>query len=67
MQNLLFAANPEAQSDADITRSIPLGSIGGTLTYDGEGLKAESTGTPGNNWLETTGSMFHALLSRRLF
>ncbi|MFC1717565.1 hypothetical protein ACFL6S_28145 [Candidatus Poribacteria bacterium] len=52
---LLMGANPDAQSGDDMMRLQTLGSTGGTLLYDGEGLKAESVGTSAKSWLETTG------------
>jgi hypothetical protein len=73
MQDLLLMVNPQAQLDVDTnipegTRLNPLGSIGATLTYDGEGLKSESIGTPGKNWLETIGSvLLKVLLIREPF
>jgi hypothetical protein len=38
-----------------------LGSIGGTLVHDGEGLKARSIGTPGGSWLETIGHLVNLM------
>jgi hypothetical protein len=62
MQELMLKAMPEIQDD--IT-SETLGSIGGTMDYDGEGLKFRSIGTPGKSWLETIGSLMDFLLVRK--
>ncbi len=62
MQELMLRAMPEIQDD--MTSETP-GSIGGTMNYDGEGLKFRSIGTPGKSWLETIGGLMDFLLVRK--
>lgn len=62
MQELMLKAMPEIQDDMT---SETLGSIGGMLNYDGEGLKVRSIGTPGKSWLETIGGLMDFLLVRK--
>ena len=64
MQELMLKAMPEIQDDMT---SETLGSIGGTMNYDGEGLKFRSIGTQGKNWLETIGGIMDFLLVRKRF
>lgn len=60
----MLEAMPEIQDDMT---SETLGSVGGTLDYDGEGLKFRSIGTTGKSWLETIGGLMDFLLVRRRF
>ncbi len=62
MQELMLKAMPEIQEDMT---SETLGSIGGILSYDGEGLKFRSIGTQGASWLETIGGLMDFLLVRQ--
>jgi hypothetical protein len=62
MQELMLKVMPEIQDDMT---SETLGSIGGTMIYDGEGLKFRSIGTPGKSWLETIGSLMDFVLVRK--
>lgn len=59
---LLPKMNPDAQPGDDIMRLQTLGSSGGTLVYDGEGLKAKSVGTTAKSWLETIGALAELLV-----
>jgi hypothetical protein len=60
-EELLLRASPEIQPEDDIALLQTLGSIGGTLIHDGEGLKARSIGTPGGSWLETIGHLVNLM------
>jgi len=66
IEEILLRINPQTQHEGDMPRMQTLGSIGGTLIYDGEGLEARSIGTPVKSWLETIGNLayllFHAPL-----
>jgi hypothetical protein len=59
---ILQETNPENPPEDDTPRPQTLGSIGGTLICDGEGLKAKSVGTPEKNWLETVGRLATLLI-----
>lgn len=63
---LLLMANPEIQPDDYMIRLKAMGSTGGTLLYDGEGLKGKSVGTPDQSWFEALDALaqilFRALL-----
>ncbi len=52
---MLLGAIPGSQSVDDVIRLQTLGSTGGTLIYDGEGLEVRTVGTPARNWLEAIG------------
>ena len=59
----MLTVDPNVQPENDVMRLQALGSIGGTLTYDGAGLKATLVGTPGGSWLETIGAFVELLAS----
>lgn len=59
---LLLMTNPRIQPEDDIARLKMLGSIGGMLTYEGEGLKGRSISTAGKSWLETIGDLAYLLI-----
>jgi hypothetical protein len=59
---MLLRRGSRVQSGDDIARLQTLGSIGGTLIHDEEGLKARSVGTPGKSWLETIGDLADLLI-----
>ena len=62
----MLTADPNIQPEGDVMRLQTLGSIGGTLTHNGEGLKARLVGASGENWLETIGAFVELLVRASL-
>jgi hypothetical protein len=60
---MLLTASPRAGAGDDVLHLQKLGSTGGILIHDGEGLKINSVGTPGVSWLETIGDLLELFVS----
>jgi len=52
---LFLGAKADIQPVDDVMSLQTLGSTGGTLVYDGNGLKIKTVGIPSGNWLEAMG------------
>ncbi len=59
---LLLMTNPRIQPEDDIVRLQTLGSTGGIVIYEREGLKAKTISTTGKSWLETIGDLAYLLI-----